>query len=245
MHWGCTHNFTVLDHHTHIHGSRMSLAPFTHLHAKHVSGSLSLSRPIPLSTSQPSLLSVFLFTFSPPQRRAPRRTWKTCATPLAAGARTPTTSSTSPLMKKQRCMWKDWTHSRLSKVLEDTPAVLSLGKLCDENGYSYEWINGQKTHHIKNGIRIPATRRTSFLLRFQTCQVRSLDLHQLSHSPSSSPSSPSSPTVGEIQVREREDAPNSDISPVPVSKLVDDSSGRDLTKTKPTKSQKKIKRKPR
>ena len=31
------------------------------------------------------------------------------------------------------------------KLLEDTPAVLSLGKLCGENGYSYEWINGQKT----------------------------------------------------------------------------------------------------
>ena len=30
------------------------------------------------------------------------------------------------------------------KVLENTPAVLLLGKLCDENGYSYEWINGQK-----------------------------------------------------------------------------------------------------
>ena len=40
------------------------------------------------------------------------------------------------------------------KVLEDTPAVLSLGKLCDENGYSYEWINDQKPHLIKNGIRI-------------------------------------------------------------------------------------------
>ena len=40
------------------------------------------------------------------------------------------------------------------KVLEDTPAVLSLGKLCDENGYSYEWINGQKPHLIKNGFRI-------------------------------------------------------------------------------------------
>ena len=26
------------------------------------------------------------------------------------------------------------------KVLENTPAALSLGKLCDENGYSYEWI---------------------------------------------------------------------------------------------------------
>ena len=27
-----------------------------------------------------------------------------------------------------------WT----TKVLEDTPAVLSQGKLCDEHGYSYE-----------------------------------------------------------------------------------------------------------
>ena len=35
------------------------------------------------------------------------------------------------------------------KVLENT-----LGKLCDENGYSYEWINGQKQHLIKDGIRI-------------------------------------------------------------------------------------------
>ena len=26
------------------------------------------------------------------------------------------------------------------KVLENTPAALSLGKLCDEHGYSYEWI---------------------------------------------------------------------------------------------------------
>ena len=40
------------------------------------------------------------------------------------------------------------------KVLENTPAVLSLGKLCDENGYSYEWINGRKPHLIKDGIRI-------------------------------------------------------------------------------------------
>ena len=40
------------------------------------------------------------------------------------------------------------------KVLENTSAVLSLGKLCDENGYSYEWINGQNSHLIKNGIPI-------------------------------------------------------------------------------------------
>ena len=49
-------------------------------------------------------------------------------------------------------------------------------------------------------------------------------MKQESHSSSSS-SSPSSPTVGEILVREREDVINSDISPVPVSNLVDDRSG--------------------
>ena len=40
------------------------------------------------------------------------------------------------------------------KVLESTPAILSLGKLCDEHGYSYEWMNRRKPHLIKNGIRI-------------------------------------------------------------------------------------------
>ena len=49
---------------------------------------------------------------------------------------------------------------------------------------------------------------------------------QESQSSSSSSSSPSSPTVGELSVREREDVTKSDISPVPVSELVDDSSGR-------------------
>ena len=44
-------------------------------------------------------------------------------------------------------------------------------------------------------------------------------MKQESHSSSSSSSSPSSPTVGEIPVREREDAPDSDISPVPVSEV--------------------------
>ena len=67
------------------------------------------------------------------------------------------------------------------KVLENTPAVLSLGKLCDENGYSYEWINGQKKNHIslKTGFGLSATQRTLFLSWFQACQVLPLDLHQL------------------------------------------------------------------
>ena len=50
-------------------------------------------------------------------------------------------------------------------------------------------------------------------------------MKQESHSSSSSSTSPSSPTVGEIQVRERENAPDSDFSPVPMSNLVDDGSG--------------------
>ena len=42
---------------------------------------------------------------------------------------------------------------------------------------------------------------------------------------SSSSASSSSPTISEIQIREREDGINSDISPVQVSTLVDDRSG--------------------
>ena len=57
------------------------------------------------------------------------------------------------------------------KVLENTPAVLSLGKLCDGNGYSYEWINGLKPHiSLKTGFGYNATRRTSFRSWFQACQ---------------------------------------------------------------------------
>ena len=119
------------------------------------------------------------------------------------------------------------------KVLENTPAVLSLGKLCDENGYSYEWINGQKPHLIKDGIRIICNTENfvpivvpglSSSSSVSSSTLRT-SMKQESHASSSSSSSPSSPTVGEIQVREREGAPNSDISPVPVSNLVDDGSG--------------------
>ena len=120
------------------------------------------------------------------------------------------------------------------KVLENTPAVLSLGKLCDENGYSYEWINGQKPHLIKNGIRIICNTENFVpivvpgLTSSSSTSSSSLrtPIKQESHSSSSSSSSsPSSPTVGDMSVREREDASNRDISPVPVSELVDDRTG--------------------
>ena len=39
------------------------------------------------------------------------------------------------------------------KLLEDTPTFLSLGKLYEDHGYSYEWTSGQKPELIKDGRR--------------------------------------------------------------------------------------------
>ena len=56
------------------------------------------------------------------------------------------------------------------KVLENTPAALSLGKLFDENGYSYEWITGQKPHLNENGLGYNATLKISYQLWFWVYQ---------------------------------------------------------------------------
>ena len=138
------------------------------------------------------------------------------------------------------------------KVLENTPAVLSLGKLCDENGYSYEWINSQKPHLIKDGIRIicntenfvPIVVPGLLSSSSASSSTSRTPMRQESHSSSSSSSSPSSPTADEMSVREREDAPNSDISPVPVSELVDDGSGKP-EETQANKIPKPKKKRPR
>ena len=125
------------------------------------------------------------------------------------------------------------------KVLENTPAVLSLGKLCDENGYSYKWINGQKPHLIKKGFEYNATRRTSFLSWFQACQqIRLRDLiHQLQghlqnkrvivlHLPQARLLHQLQATSNDSETREREDRSESNTSPVLVSSSnVDDRTG--------------------
>ena len=121
------------------------------------------------------------------------------------------------------------------KVLENTPAVLSLGKLCDENGYSFEWINGQKPHLIKNGIGIPCNTENFVPIVVpglsnsssgsDSSTSRTLS-RQGSHYSTSSSSSSSSLTVSEIQTREQEDRIESDISPVTVSTTVDERSER-------------------
>ena len=115
------------------------------------------------------------------------------------------------------------------KVLDNTPAVLSLGKLCDENGYSYEWINGQKPHLIKNGIRIICNTENFVPIVVPGLSSSSSGSSSTSktpsrlesHSSSSSSTSSCSPTVSEIQIREREDVINSSTSPVHVSTTVD------------------------
>ena len=121
------------------------------------------------------------------------------------------------------------------KVLENTPAVLSLGKLCDENGYSYEWINGQKPHLIKKGIRIqcntenivpivvPGLSNSSSRSDSSTSRTPS---RQESHCSTSSSSSSSSPPVSDTKTREREDRIESDIFPVTVSTTVVERTGR-------------------
>ena len=123
------------------------------------------------------------------------------------------------------------------KVLENTPAVLSLGKLCDENGYSYEWINGQKPHLIKNGIRIQCNTENFVPIVVPGLSANSSSgsdsstsrtlSRQESHCSTSSSSSSSPPTVtsSDNETREREDGIESDTSPVTVSTNVDDRSG--------------------
>ena len=122
------------------------------------------------------------------------------------------------------------------KVLENTPAVLSLGKLCDENGYSHEWINGQKPHLIKNGIRIQCDTENfvpivvpglstscSSGAHHSTSRTPSRQERPCSTSSSSSSSSPTTSSSSDNETREREDRTESDTSPVTVSNFnVDD-----------------------
>ena len=117
------------------------------------------------------------------------------------------------------------------KVLEDTPAVPSLGKLCDERGYSNEWINGRKPHLIKNGIRTQCNTENfvpivvlrlviEFFLKFSLLHSSMTPSRQEIDHPTSSSSSSTSPTttvLSDSETREREDLSGIDSYPVSVS----------------------------
>ena len=134
------------------------------------------------------------------------------------------------------------------KVLEDTPAVLSLGKLCDENGYSYERINCQKPNLIKNGIRkqcntenfvpivVPGL-STSSSSSFPSSTSMTPSRQEIDH-PTSSSSSSTSPTTTVLcdsETREREDLSGIDSHPVSVSSSHVERKERGDPLTKPTK----------
>ena len=75
-------------------------------------------------------------------------------------------------------------------LLEDTRAVLSLGKICEDQGYSYHWTTGQKPHLIKNGRRIDFS-----ISNFVPFVVPGLSTSSSSSSSPTSPTSSSQETV--------------------------------------------------
>ena len=68
-------------------------------------------------------------------------------------------------------------------LLEETPAVLSLVKLCEDHGYTYHWTSGQKPHLIRNSKRIDCNISNYVHLWFLVYQrvLPQLHLHLLFH----------------------------------------------------------------
>ena len=132
--------------------------------------------------------------------------------------------------RRGNCVCQRVGYLLVYESLENTPAVLSLGKLCDENGYSYEKINGHEPHLIFNGIRIQCNTENFVPIVVQGLSTSSSSSSHLStsmtpsrqesHHPTSSSSSSSSPTTivsSDSETREREDRSGVDSPPVLVS----------------------------
>ena len=56
------------------------------------------------------------------------------------------------------------------QIFDDTPAGLSLGKLCEEHGYSYESASGQEPRFTEQGKKKYAKQKMSVLLLSQDCR---------------------------------------------------------------------------
>ena len=80
------------------------------------------------------------------------------------------------------------------KLLEDTPAVLSLGKLCEDHGYNYHWTSGQRPHLFNNGRKIECN--TANYVPFVVPGLST------SSSSSSSPTSPASSSQDAVRLTE-------------------------------------------
>ena len=143
------------------------------------------------------------------------------------------------------------------KVLDNTPAVLSLGWLCDEHGYPYAWINGQKPHVIKNGIRrqcktenfVPIVvlgLSTSSSSSFPSSTSMTLSRQETEHPTSSSSSSTSTPMTSSKEI-DHSDHPPAIVSSESVDRQVREDPYSSETSeellTKPTKNPKNEKKK--
>ena len=68
-------------------------------------------------------------------------------------------------------------------LLQETPALISLGKLCDEHGYPYHWISGQNHISSEMAKELIAICRTTYHLWFLVYQrvLPQLRLHLPCH----------------------------------------------------------------
>ena len=60
---------------------------------------------------------------------------------------------------------KDFDSFVTVTLLEDAPAVLKLGKRCEDHGYSYEWTSGQ----IHNSLKMEGNTTLHGKLRTDRC----------------------------------------------------------------------------
>ena len=63
--------------------------------------------------------------------------------------RIPTTAVTANGVVQTNEEAQVYVHDLPVQLLEDTPAVLSLGKLCKDHGYTYEWPSGREPRLTK------------------------------------------------------------------------------------------------
>ena len=78
-----------------------------------------------------------------------------------------------------------------ARLLEDAPAVLSLGKLCEKFGYSYHWMSGQKPHQEGKNIHCDTSNHVPFVVPGLSTSSSAL---------STSPTSSSQETVTDTEI---------------------------------------------
>ena len=115
------------------------------------------------------------------------------------------------------------------QFLEETPAVLSLGKLCEDHGYFYQWVSGQKPRMTKDGKSI--IRKTD---NFVPLVVPGLSVNSGSSSSAASPSQDSSRREVEVAAGNSERSASSSSS-VSVLERSDEIASRQLVRFLKTK----------